>query len=334
MLWMNAVYDDGMSATAVDLTAAMFIDGESEVRQHPRGGSEESCLLIGIRAASASLGATATRDEYDVVQDGHMQLQPTNWADSEQIQTDLEFDASPEQDITNTDFHSPGWASVNQDISPWNPLTGTRRVAYGTDWINPGNSFFKGSEFGGTCEGIGMLYFQSESEPVYPTIGGPVVRIRKSAAADITSDVWSAVIKEELDDDGLDTDAMYRLLMGTVTAEGAEDTTISGWRMSVGGADWIGGLGPGGMQTNKVRTWFLEDGIKPFRGDDEVTVQALGASAHKPDVELWFEQVSVGRQDGGSTALKGIGARNVGAGLLGKKKAAAKKPGGLGIFGF
>lgn len=289
-----AILDDDPTSTFSDLAAADFIDGESEVRRHPVDSDKTEMLLVGIRAAVAQLPATLSLAVNEGLHDGRtrLELQPSNWADSERLYKVADFLGLAGQDTTATDLSNPPLTHPPV-FTPESAEVGKRRVTVGTDWVNPGRSRWRTLSATAT-NFLALLYYQIPDAKVYSYSGGPVIYVEKAAGVDITADQWSRVVKEELDDDGLDPDATYRVLAGQVRPEGALDSIAMGWRVSVGGAEWLAGIGGSFWNGGGPLTVFLADSIIGL-GSDEWTIEAVGDAASKPTVGLWLEQITAGR---------------------------------------
>jgi len=307
-LHMVTIFDDDPTSTAADIAAADFIDGESVVQT--RNG--QIPILRGIHMTEGALSGVNSLVGL-TAGSSYCTLMPSTWKESHKIFHELDNTAIPLQDTTTAgDFHDPMQEPVYLDA--WNGNYNIQ-LTENMNWVNAGDTQWATAN--GTASNCNIsLFYQYGSAIPWNGEGHPVVRVTKSASADVTADVWSDVCNELFTDDGLDPDAVYRPLWGYVAPEAAGDKLTMGWRLtSVDNNTWIGGFGPGGNDCNYARTTFHNDSIL-IEGDSQIHIQALADAASKPQVTVYFQEVSRGSEKRvvapGGGARRATGPRPVG----------------------
>ena len=285
-LHMVTIFDDDPTSTAANIAAADFIDGESVVQT--RGGQ-----IPILRGIIMSEGALSGVNSIVGLTGGasYVTLMPSTWKESHKIWHELDYSSVPCQDTTTaTDFQDPNRQPNYLDA--WNGGYNIQ-LTENMNWINAGDTQWASAN--GTASNVNVsLYYQYGNPIPWNGEGHPMVRVTKSASADVTADVWSTVTSELMTDDGLDPDATYRVHMGYVAPEGAGDKLTMGWRLtSTDNNTYVGGYGPGGNDCSYARTTFLHDSIL-INGDSQIEIEALADAACKPQVTVYFQEVSRG----------------------------------------
>ena len=284
-----AIHDDDWVSTAADIAAADFIDGESIVQ------TRDGQVPI-LRGINGIIGALTGVNSVVYEETGHprLTLMPSTWKETNKIFWEEFVNTTPFQDgTTATDFNSP-FGAFNHHLDAWTPGMNIQ-LSENMNWVNTGDSQMIG--FNATAQNMTAL-LQYQYGKAIPWDGNmwPLVVVRKTAAVDVTADLWSTVANELFTDDGIDPDAMYRPLWGYSYVEGALNTTNLAWRMTtVDHKTYIGGIGNGSNFGSPIRTWFKDDSML-CNGDTNFKFEALGDAAHKPTVVVAFQEVSKGTE--------------------------------------
>lgn len=286
------IHDDDPTDTPANIAAADFIDGESIVQQ--RDGQVP--ILRGITSHVSDITGTNSI-VYETTGHPRITLMPSTWKETNKIFDENVYNTIPVQDgTTATDFNT----AINRtDINAW---TGYDvQLTENMNWINAGDTQWIG--FNGTAQNFTVVLTYQYGQAI-PWNGEmwPVVVVRKTAADDVSADIWSDVANELFTDDGLDPDAVYRPLWGYSYVEGALNTVNMAWRMTTTDhKTWIGGIGNGSNFGGLIKTWFKDDSML-INGDTQIHMQALGDAAHKPIVVVAFQEVKKGVEPRGAGA--------------------------------
>ena len=289
MLHIVAIHDDDWTATAADIAAADFIDGESIVQT--RDGQVP--ILRGINGIIGALTA-ANSVVYATQGQPRITLMPSTWKETNKIFWEDFVNTTPQQDgTTATDFNDN--IHMPLDIEAWGKLPLDIQLTENMNWVNTGDSQVIG--FNATAQNCTVLLsYQYGSAIPWDGKAHPVVVVRKQAATDITADIWCSVANELFTDDGLDPDAVYRPLWGCCYNEGALDSVALAWRMTTTDhKTYIGGIANGSNFSNHIKVWFKNDSML-VNGDSQFKFEALGDAACKPTVAVAFQEVKKGTE--------------------------------------
>ena len=288
-LHIVAIHDDDWTATAANIAAADFIDGEDIVQT--RDGQVP--ILRGINGIIGALTAVNSV-VYETGGAPRLTLMPSTWKETNKIFWEGFVNTVPVQDgTTGTDFNSHVTHPV--ELEAWGNIPYDIQLTENMNWVNAGDSQLIG--FNGTAQNMSVLLsYQYGPAIPWDGKGHPVVVVRKLTVNDVTADVWSTVANELVTDDGLDPDAVYRPLWGCCYNEAAIDTVALAWRMTTTDhKTWIGGIANGSNFGSNIRTWFKNDSML-VNGDSQFKIEALAESACKPTVAIAFQEVSKGAE--------------------------------------
>jgi hypothetical protein len=310
-------------ATAVDWTAAMFLDGGDVPIMIMGEIPNLMCCDYGIY----DIHTAGT--SFSILAGARWQALPPTWPSTAQLGdlADL-ISGTMETEAIEVNWHNKPQLIVAQDI---NMADVQRAMGPNTTWVNAGDSIFHAPENG--AEVSLVMHNQYKGPGIFPYRGGKLqhIRLQATGATIAAANVWDNTNTEKLTDNtpALDPDRIYRLHKMSAVGEGTTQADYNmGVRFSVVGMDqWHAiALGSGQVESGlPLETVFLEDSVPPFQGNRTIKIDVIaGGATDDHQVDLWLEDYTAfAAGTGGGPGFGSFGAPGAGAQVGGGNPLAA-----------